>query len=123
MLLLSKNLNSKDSYENFKKCLNDIDRKFISPSGLAPDKIYGTPNMNTLTVSDSFSKLQPIVCSVGAYNYKSDKYLCNLLSPHLPEHYYTKVTFKFVEFKRVSLVDRFVVSFHVTSPFYKHPIK
>ena len=123
ILLLNKNLSSKDSCEHDKKCLNDIDRKFISSSGPAPDKMYGTPKMNTLTVSNSFSKLQPIVCPVGAYNYKSDKYLGNLLSPHLPEHYYTKVTFKFVEFKWVSLVDRFVVSFDVTNLFYKHSIK
>ena len=104
--------------KNEKKCLNDVDYKFIYPSGSAPAKIYGTPKMHKLTDSDSFPKLQPIVSSVGTYNYNLAKYLCYLLSPHLPEQYCTKDTFTFVEeLKRVSLIDKFLVSFDVTSLF------
>ena len=89
-----------------KNCLNDVDYKFIYPSGSAPAKIYGTPKMHKLTDSDSFPKLRPIVSSVGTYNYNLAKYLCNLLSPHLPEQYCTKDTFTFAkELKQVSLVD------------------
>ena len=76
--------------KNEKKCLNDVDYKFIYPSGSAPAKIYGTPKMHKLTDSDSFLKLRPIVSSVGTYGYNLAKYLCNLISTHLPEQYCTK---------------------------------
>ena len=79
--------------------------------------------MHKLTDSDSFPKLQSTVSSVGTYNYNLAKYLCNLLSPHLPEQYCTKDTFTFVEeLKRVSLVDKFLVSFDVTSLFTNIPL-
>ena len=101
-----------------KKYLNNVDCKFIYPFGSAPAKIYGTLKMHKLTNSDSFPKLQPIVSSVGTYNYNLAKHLCIILSPHLPEQYCTKDTFTFVEeLKRVSLVDKFLVSFDVTSLF------
>ena len=109
--------------KNEKKYLNDVDYKFIYPSGSAPAKIYGTPKMHKFTDSDSFPKLRPIVSSLGSYNYNLAKYLCNLLSPHLPEQYCTKDTFTFVEeLKRVSLVDKFLVSFDVTSLFTNIPL-
>ena len=74
--------------------------------------------MHKLTDSDSFPKLRPIVSSVGTYNYKLAKYLCHLFWPRLPEQYCTKNTFAFVvELKRVSVVDKFLVSFDVTSLF------
>ena len=65
--------------KNKKKCLNDVDHKFIYPSGSAPAK------MLKLTDSDSFPKLRPIFSPAGTYNYSVAKYLCNLFSPHLPE--------------------------------------
>ena len=43
--------------KNEKKILNDVDYKFIYPSGFAPAKIYATPKMHKLTDSDSFPKL------------------------------------------------------------------
>ena len=105
------------------KCLNDVDYKFIYPSGSFPAKIYGTPKMHKLTDSDSFPNLRPIVSSVGTYNYNLAKYLCNLLSPHLPEQYCKKDTFTFVEeLKRVSLADKFLVSFDVRSLFTNIPL-
>ena len=98
--------------KNEKNCLNNVDYKFIYPSGSIPAK------MHKLTDSDSFSKLRPIVSSVGTYDYNLTKYLCNLLSPHLPEQHCTKDTFTFVEeLKQLSLVDKFLVSFDVTSLF------
>ena len=89
-----------------------------APGSHASAKIYGTPRMHKLTDSDSFRKLQLIVPSVGTYKYHLAKYLCNLLSPHLPEQYCRKGTFTFVEeLKGVQLVDNFFVSFDVTSLF------
>ena len=81
--------------KNEKKCLNDVDYKFIYPTGSAPDKIYGTPKMHKLADSDSFPKLRTIVSSVGTYNDNLAKYLCNLLSPHLPEQYCMKSVYKY----------------------------
>ena len=124
MLLLNEKLQRfLRTLKNEKKCLNDVDYKFIYPSGSAPAKIYGTPKMHKLTDSDTFPKLRPIVFSVGTYNYNLAKYLRNLLSPHLPEQYCTKDTFTFVEeLKRVSLVVKFLVSFDVTSLFTNIPL-
>ena len=79
--------------------------------------------MHNLTDSDSFPKLRPIVSSIGTYNNNLAKYLCNLFSPHLPKQYYTKDIFTFVkELKQVSLVDKFLVSFDVTSLFPNIPL-
>ena len=79
--------------------------------------------MHKLTDSDSFPNLRPTVSSVGTYNDNLAKYLFNLLSPHLPEQYCKKDTFTFVEeLKRVSLVDKFLVSFDVRSLFTNIPL-
>ena len=40
--------------KNDKKCLNDVDYKFIYPSGSAPAKIHGTPKMHKLTFHQLF---------------------------------------------------------------------
>ena len=86
-------------------------------------KSMALPKIHKLTDSDSFPKLRPIVSFLGTFNYNLAKYLCNLLSPHLPEQYCTKDTFTFVEqLKRVSLVDKFLVSFDVTSLFTNIPL-
>ena len=54
---------------NTKKCVNDINYKFIYPSGSAPAKIYGFPKIHKLINSDSFPyKLQPIISFLGTYN-------------------------------------------------------
>ena len=102
--------------KNENKCLNDVDYEFIYSSGAAPAKIYGTPKMHKLTDYDSFPKLRPIFSSVGTYNNNLAKYLYNLLSPHLSQQYCTKDIFTFAEeLKRVSLVDKILVSFDVAS--------
>ena len=78
--------------------------------------------MHKLTESDSFPQLRPIVSSVGTYNDNLAKYLCNLLSPHLPEQYCTTDTFIFAEKpKQISLIDKFLVSFDMTSLFANIP--
>ena len=103
--------------------LNKIDYQFIYQFGFTTAKIYGTPKMHKLTDSDSFPMLQPIASSAGTYNYNFAKYLCNLLSPHLPEQYCMKDTFTFVEeLKQVSLVNKFLVYFDVASLFTNIPL-
>ena len=65
------------------------------PSGSAPARIYGTPKMHKFSSSDSFPKLPPIVSCVGTFNYKLARFLCDLLSPLVPNYYSSKDTFSF----------------------------
>ena len=67
---------------------------------------------------------RPIVFSIGTYNYNLYKYLCELLSPILPNEHCTKDIFTFVEeLKEVNINDKFLVSFDVTSLFTNIPLK
>ena len=68
--------------------------------------------------SNSLPNFRSIVSSIGTYNYNLSKYLCELLSPNLPNVFCTKDTFTFVEeLKEVSTNNRFLVSVDVTSLF------
>ena len=64
-------------------------------SGSAPTPIYGTPKMHKLYSSDSFPKLRPIVSSINTFNYNLVRFLCELLSPLVPNDYSCKDTFSF----------------------------
>ena len=68
----------------------------MHPSGFAPACIYGTPKMQKFSSADSFPKLRPIVLSVGALNYNLARFVCDLLSPLVPNGYSCKDTFSFV---------------------------
>ena len=88
------------------------------PSGSAPDRIYGAPKMHKFSSSDSFSKLRPIVFSIGTFNYNLARFLCDLLSPLVPNDYPCKDTFSFAsQIKNGNLSKNFPVSYHVTSLF------
>ena len=50
--------------------------------------------------------------AIATYNYSLSKYLCELLSPNLPNEFYTKDTFTFMEeLKEASINDKFLVSY------------
>ena len=66
------------------------------PSGSAPTCIYGTPKMDKFSSSDSFAKLRLVVPSIGTFNYNLAGFLCDLLSPLVPNDYSCKDTFSFV---------------------------
>ena len=88
------------------------------PSGSAPARIYGTPEMHKVAPSDSFPKLRPIVSSIGTFNYNLDRFLCTLLSPLVLNDYSCKGTFSFVsQIKNANLSKTFLVSYDVTSLF------
>ena len=94
------------------------------PSGSAPARIYGTPKMHTFSSSDSFPKLRPIVSSIGTFNYNLARFLCDLLSPLVPNDYSCKDTFSFVfQIKDASLSKKFLVSYNVTSLFTNIPLQ
>ena len=88
------------------------------PTGSARACIYGTPKMHKFSFSDSFPKLRPIVSSIGTFNYNIVRFLCDLLSPLVPNDYSCKDTFSFVsQIKNANLSRKFLVSYDVTSIF------
>ena len=94
------------------------------PSGSAPARIYGTPKMHKFSSSDSFSKLHPIVSSIGTFNYNLARFLCKLLSPLVPNYYSCKNTFPFVsQINNANLSKKFLVSYDVTSLFTDIPLQ
>ena len=98
---------------------NEYDKLY--PVGSAPGLIYGTPKMHKFSFSDPFSKLGPIVSSIGTFNYNLARFLCNLL---LPNDYLCKDTFSFVsQIKNANLSRKFLVSYDVTSLFTNIPLQ
>ena len=79
-----------------KNFFNEIEYDKLYPSGSAPARIYGTPKMHKFSSSDSFPKLRPIVSSIGTFNYNLVCFLCDLLSPLVPNDYSYKDTSAFV---------------------------
>ena len=106
------------------KCLDDIEYEKIYPSGSSPAKIYGSPKMHKPFDSNSLPNFPPIVSSIGTYNYNLSKYFCELLSLNLLNEFCTKEPFTFVEeLKKVSINDKFLVSYDVNSLFSNIPLK
>ena len=96
---------------------NEYDKLY--PSGSAPARIYGTPKMHKFLPSDSFPKLRPIVSSIGTFNYNLVHFLCDLLSPLVPNDYSCKDTFSFVsQIKNANFSKKYLVSYNVTSLSY-----
>ena len=95
---------------------NEYDKLY--PSGSVPARIYGTPKMHKFSSSDTFPKLRLIVSCIGAFNYDLARFLCDLLSPVVPDDYSSKDTFSFVsQIKKANLSSKFLVSYDVTSLF------
>ena len=79
-----------------KYVFNEIEYDELYPSAAALARIYGTPKMHKFSYSDSFLKLRRIVSSIGTFNYNFTGFLCDLLSPLLPNNYCGRDTFSFV---------------------------
>ena len=106
------------------KCLDDVESEKIYPRGSCPAKIYGSPKMHKPFDSNSLPNFRPIVSSIVTYNYNLSKYLCELLSPNLPNEFCTKDTFTFVEEpQEVSINDKFLVSYDVNGLSTNIPLK
>ena len=107
-----------------KNFFNENEYDKLYPSGSAPARIYGTPKMHKFSPSDSFPKLRPIVSSIGTFNYNLARFLCDLLSPLVPNDYSCKDTFSFVsQVKNTNLSKRFLVSYDVTSLLTNIPLQ
>ena len=96
----------------------------MNPSSSAPARIYGTPKIYKFSSSDSFPKLRPIASSIGTFNYNLAHFLCDLLSPLVPNDYSCKDTFSFVlQIKNANLSVKFLVSYDVSSLFTNIPLQ
>ena len=107
-----------------KNFFNEIEYDKLYPSGSVPAPIYATPKMHKFSSSGSFPKLRPIVASIGTFNYNLARFLCDLLSPLVPNDYSCKDTFSFVsQIKNANLSKIFLVSYDVTSLFTNIPLQ
>ena len=107
-----------------KSFFNEIEYDKLYPSGSASARIYGTPKMHKFSSSNSFPKLRPIVSSIGTFNYNLTRFLCDLLSPLVPNDYSCKDTFSFVsQIKNATLSKKIIVSYEVTSLFTNIPLQ
>ena len=103
---------------------NEIEYDKLNPSSSAPARIYGTPKIYKFSSSDSFPKLRPIASSIGTFNYNLAHFLCDLLSPLVPNDYSCKDTFSFVsQIKNANLSKKILVSYDVTSLFTIIPLQ
>ena len=94
------------------------------PSGSATTCIYGTPKMHKFPSSDSFPTVHPIVSSIGTFNYNLTCFLCDLLSPLVPNDYSCNNTFSFVfQIQNANLSKKFLISYNATSLFTNIPLQ
>ena len=73
--------------------LNETEYDKLYPSGSAPACIYGTPKMQKFSSTDSFPTLCTIVSSISTFNYNLACFLCDFLSPLVPNDYSCKYNF------------------------------
>ena len=101
-----------------KNVFNENEYNKLYPSGSALARIYYTPKMHKFSSSNSFPKLRPIVSSIGTFNYNLVRFLCDLLSPFVPNDDSCKDTRSFIsQIKIANLSRKFLVSYDVTSLF------
>ena len=74
--------------------------------------------------ANSTPPFRSIVSSIGTYNYNLAKYLCHLLTPHIPAEYCATGTFTLVQdIQSLSISRKFMVSFDVESLFTNIPLE
>ena len=94
------------------------------PSGFAPACICGSHTKHKFSSKDLFPELRLIVSSVVTFNYNLARFLCDFLSPLVPNDYSCKDTFSFVsQIKNANLSKKFLVSYDVTSLFTNIPLQ
>ena len=102
----------------------EIEYDKLYASGYAAARICGTPKMHKFVSTDSFPKLRPIVSYIGTFNYNLARFLCDLLSPLVPNDYSCKDTFSFVsQIKNANFSKKFLVSYDITSLFTNIPLQ
>ena len=90
------------------------------PSGSDPARIYGTPKMYKFS-SPHFLNF---VSFIGTFNYNLARFICDLLSPLIPNDYSCKDAFSFVsQIKNTKRSKKFLASCNVTSLFTNIPLQ
>ena len=80
--------------------------------------------MHKFSSSDSFPKLRQIVSSIGTFNYNLARFLCDPLSPLVPNDCSCKDTFSFVsQTKDANLSRNVLVSYDVAGIFTNIALK
>ena len=103
----------------FNKNVNDK----LYPFGSALAHIFGTSKMHKFSPRDTFPQLCQIASSIGTFNYDLAHFLCDLLSPIVPDDYSCKDTFSFVsQIKNGNLSGKFV-SYDVISLITNIPLQ
>ena len=96
----------------------------IYPRGSQPARIYGLPKMHKERGHNSIQPFRPMVSSIGTNNYNLAKYLCNLLTPHIPTEHCSSDTFTFVQdIQGLTMHGKFMVSFDIVSLFTNIPLE
>ena len=91
-----------------KYIFSDIEYLILYSKGTKPARLYGTPKIHKAFLRGSPPPFRPIVSSIGTY---------------IPSEYSTKDSFTFIEeIKSVSVTDKFLISFDVTSLFTNIPL-
>ena len=84
--------------------------------------MYVLPKLHK--IFDSVAAFRPILSSIETYNYQLAKFLGKLLDDVIPNDHSTKDTFSFVEeLKTVSVTNKYMVSYDVTSLFTNIPLE
>ena len=101
-----------------KNIFNENEYDKLYPFGSVPVRIYGTPKMHKFSSSHSFPKLRPIVSSMSTFNCNLVRFLCDRLSPLVPNDYSCKDTFSDVsQIKNANFSKKFLVSYNATCLF------
>ena len=101
---------------------NDDVYKSVYPTGSRPARMHDLPKLHKMF--DSVPAFRPILSSIGTYNYQIAKFLSKLLDDAIPSDHSTKDTFSFFEeLKAVSVTDKYMVSYDVTSFFTNIPLE
>ena len=100
-----------------KNFFNKNEYDILYSSGSAPARICGTfPNV--------IHFLNFVVSYIATFNYNLPRFLCDLLSPLVPNNYTCNDTFSFFsQIKNANLYRKFVVSYAVTSNSINIPIE
>ena len=98
--------------------------KKIYSCGSKPVTIYGLPKTHNMLFDCNDFSPQPIISSIGTYNYILAKFLNEHLDPVILKEHFAKDSFSFCEeTQQVSGNDNFLVSYDVCSLFTSIPLQ
>ena len=107
-----------------KNFFNENQYDKLYPSAFAPAGVYGTPKMHKFSSSNTFPKLCLIISTIGTFKYDLARFLCDPLSPVVPDDYTCKDTISFVsQINDGNLSGKFFVFYNISSLFTNIPLQ